>query len=84
MREIRTYEIDRSDSPKKWYVPACEAVHVTRGVIWITVEGKLVDHWLGAGDSVELDEPAIVWVSSDQDGSQFSLGTVEALRTFHA
>jgi len=76
MREIRTFELDRRDAPTRWFIDRPQTLRVTRGQIWLTVEGDADDHWLDAGDSVELKPFATIWVSGSCDGSAFSLASV--------
>ncbi|KIG09866.1 DUF2917 domain-containing protein [Caballeronia concitans] len=78
MREIRTFELDRRDAPTRWSSHRPQTLRVQRGQIWMTVEGKADDHWLAAGDAIELTPFSTIWVSGACDGSRFSLASVSA------
>ncbi|SAK97221.1 DUF2917 domain-containing protein [Caballeronia ptereochthonis] len=75
MREIRTFELDRRDAPTGWFIDRQQILRVTRGQIWLTIEGEADDHWLDAGASVELKPFTTIWVSGAQDESRFSLAS---------
>lgn len=78
MREIRTFELDRRDAPTRWSSHRPQTLRVLRGQIWMTVEGEADDHWLAAGDAIELTSFSTIWVSGACDGSRFSLASVSA------
>jgi hypothetical protein len=78
MREIRTFELDRRDAPASWVIDRPQTLRVTRGQIWLTIEGKADDHWLEAGASVELEPYSTIWVSGSRDASWFSLASISA------
>lgn len=75
MREIRTFELDRCDAPTGWFIDRPQTLRVTRGQIWLTIEGEAGDFWLDAGASVELKPYSSIWVSGARDGSRFSLAS---------
>lgn len=75
MREIRTFELDRRDAPTRWVIDRPQTLRVTRGQIWLTIEGEADDHWLEAGASVELKSYTTIWVSGTADASWFSLAS---------
>jgi hypothetical protein len=75
MREIRTFELDRRDAPTRWVIDRPQTLRVTRGQIWLTIEGETDDHWLDAGESVELAAYSTIWVSGTKDASWFSLAS---------
>ena len=75
MREIRSFELDRRDAPTRWVIDRPQTLRVTRGQIWLTIEGEADDHWLDAGASVELEPYTTIWVSGTADASWFSLAS---------
>ncbi|WP_321799930.1 DUF2917 domain-containing protein [Caballeronia sp. J97] len=75
MREIRTFELDGHDAPTRWVIDRPQTLRVTRGRIWLTVEGAADDYWLDAGASVELKPYTTIWVSATADASWFSLSS---------
>ena len=79
MREIRTFELDRRDAPTRWVIDRPQTLRVTRGQIWLTIEGEADDHWLEAGASVELKPWTTIWVSGTEDASWFSLASDSTL-----
>ncbi|SPB16156.1 hypothetical protein NOV72_03357 [Caballeronia novacaledonica] len=75
MREIRTFELDRRDAPTRWVIDRPQTLRVTRGQVWLTMEGAADDYWLDAGSSVELKPYTTIWVSGTEDASWFSLAS---------
>jgi hypothetical protein len=75
MREIRTFELDRRDAPTRWVIDRPQTLRVTRGQIWLTIEGEADDFWLQAGASVELKPYTTIWVSGTKEASWFSLAS---------
>jgi hypothetical protein len=75
MREIRTFELDRGDAPTRWVIDRPQTLRVTRGQLWLTIEGDMHDHWLDAGASLELQPYTTIWVSGTVDASWFSLAS---------
>jgi quercetin dioxygenase-like cupin family protein len=75
MREIRTFELDRRDAPTRWVIDRPQTLHVLRGQIWLTIEGETDDHWLSAGDCVELEAFSTIWISGAEDDVRFSLAS---------
>ncbi|MDR5747944.1 DUF2917 domain-containing protein [Caballeronia sp. LZ029] len=75
MREIRTFELDRRDAPTRWVIDRPQTLRVTRGQVWLTIEGAADDYWLDAGVSVELKPYTTIWVSGTADSSWFSLAS---------
>ncbi|AET91802.1 MULTISPECIES: DUF2917 domain-containing protein [Caballeronia] len=75
MREIRTFELDRRDAPTRWVIDRPQTLRVTRGQIWLTIEGVADDHWLSAGATVELKPYTTIWVSGTADASWFSIAS---------
>jgi hypothetical protein len=75
MREIRHFELDRRDAPTRWVIDQPQTLRVTRGQIWLTIEGEADDHWLDAGMFVELKPYTTIWVSASDDASWFSLAS---------
>ncbi|MFM0321868.1 DUF2917 domain-containing protein [Caballeronia glebae] len=75
MREIRTFELDGRDVPVRWVIDRPQTLRVTRGQIWLTIEGAADDYWLDAGASVELKPYTTIWVSGTKDASWFSMAS---------
>ncbi|VVE87784.1 DUF2917 domain-containing protein [Pandoraea bronchicola] len=70
MREIRLFELDQGQTVF-WQSPAAElpqSLQVLQGVLWLTVEGEPVDHWLHAGESFEIRRGQRVWLGTWQEG----------------
>jgi hypothetical protein len=75
MREIRTFELDQADLATKIAIARPHTLRVSRGLLWVTVEGEATDWWLSAGDRLELPGGATVWVSTDAAGGRFDLAS---------
>jgi hypothetical protein len=78
MREIRTYELDGHDVPTCWFIDRAQTLAVAHGELWLTVEGEAGDIWLRAGESIELERRASVWMSAGREGARFSVTSVSA------
>ncbi|WP_353190048.1 DUF2917 domain-containing protein [Pandoraea pnomenusa] len=72
MREIRLFELDRGQTVF-WQSPAADfpqSLHVLQGLLWVTVEGEPIDHWLHAGESFEMRAGQRVWLGTWQEGAR--------------
>jgi hypothetical protein len=68
MREIRNFEIEYDEPAVCWRVARPTHLKVTRGLLWLTVEGEARDHWLAAGEAIELQPGMRVWGSAGAAG----------------
>ncbi|MBN3742319.1 MULTISPECIES: DUF2917 domain-containing protein [Burkholderia] len=86
MRELRLYVIDGDEPAARWRIVDRTALQVADGDVWVTVEGRLDDHWLGAGDSLTFEPGVCVWVSAGPRGATFAFGPHAApvARVVHA
>ncbi|WP_107313201.1 DUF2917 domain-containing protein [Burkholderia metallica] len=86
MRELRIYVIDGDEPAGRWRIVDRTALEVADGEVWVTIEGRPDDHWLGAGDSLTLAPGMRVWVSAGAQGATFAFGPLEvpATRAAHA
>ncbi|MFM0034308.1 DUF2917 domain-containing protein [Paraburkholderia strydomiana] len=75
MREVRIFELEQGEPVTAWRVVRPSTFKVLSGEIWLTVEGRSEDHWLAAGESVELPRRALAWISAGQGGARFSLAS---------
>jgi quercetin dioxygenase-like cupin family protein len=75
MREVRIFELEHGEPATAWRVARPSTFKVLSGEIWLTVEGEHADHWLAAGESVELPRRALAWISASQGGARFSLAS---------
>ncbi|QQC63680.1 DUF2917 domain-containing protein [Paraburkholderia ginsengisoli] len=75
MREVRIFELEHDEPATAWRVARPSTFKVISGEIWLTVEGEHEDHWLAAGESVELPRRALAWISASQGGARFSLSS---------
>ncbi|ANI21681.1 hypothetical protein AB870_19385 [Pandoraea faecigallinarum] len=72
MREIRLFELDPGQTVF-WQSPATEppqSLQVLQGLLWLTVEGEHIDHWLGAGESFEIRGGQRVWLGTWREGAR--------------
>ncbi|WP_175853218.1 DUF2917 domain-containing protein [Burkholderia anthina] len=85
MRELRLYEMDGNEPAGRWRIVDRTALRVADGDLWVTVEGRLDDHWLRAGDSLALLPGMRVWISAAAGGAVFSFGPqpVPAVQAAH-
>ena len=86
MRELRLYVIDGDEPAGRWRIVDRTALEVADGEVWVTIEGRPDDHWLGAGDSLMLAPGMRVWVSAGSPRATFAFGPLEvsARRTAQA
>jgi quercetin dioxygenase-like cupin family protein len=75
MREVRIFEMEHGEPAAAWRVARPSTFKVLSGEIWLTVEGESEDHWLVAGESIELPRRALAWISASQGGARFSLAS---------
>jgi quercetin dioxygenase-like cupin family protein len=75
MREVRIFELEQGEPAAAWRVARTSTFKVISGEVWLTVEGKSEDHWLAAGESIELPRRALAWISAGQGGARFSLAS---------
>lgn len=60
-----------------------ETLHVSSGLVWITVEGSPDDHWLKAGESLNVTAGRLIVIEADKLDSRVNLhGTQVARRSF--
>lgn len=79
MREIRTFEFDQPDQTTRIFIDRPHTLRVCRGMLWITIAGEAADLWLRAGESIEVQAGATIWVSAEQGGGRFDLAFESAL-----
>ncbi|AKJ67337.1 hypothetical protein ABW99_02920 [Pandoraea thiooxydans] len=72
MREIRTFELDDRQAVR-WLSTDHQTLQVLRGELWLTVEGHPTDHWLHAGDCIEVHPGELLWLSNWQGAVRFRL-----------
>jgi quercetin dioxygenase-like cupin family protein len=75
MREVRIFELEHDEPASAWRVAQPSIFKVIAGEIWLTVEGDSEDHWLQAGESIELPGRAVAWISASQSGARFALAS---------
>ncbi|MGS0893739.1 DUF2917 domain-containing protein [Burkholderia stagnalis] len=85
MRELRLYVIEGDEPAGRWRIVDRTALHVAEGEAWVTIEGRLDDHWLGAGDALTLTPGMRVWVGAGPCGATFAFGplAIPAPRAAH-
>lgn len=64
MRHIQHYELDAQQC-ELFETTANTIVSIEAGVLWLTIEGEAADHWLAAGESIEIDAARRVWLSAE-------------------
>jgi hypothetical protein len=86
MRELRLYVIDGDEPAGRWRIVDRTSLEVADGEVWVTIEGRYDDHWLGVGDSLMLMPGMRVWVSAGRRGATFAFGPLAApaMRVAHA
>jgi quercetin dioxygenase-like cupin family protein len=75
MREVRIFELEHGEPASAWRVARPSIFKVISGEIWLTVEGDSEDHWLAAGESIELPRRVVAWISAGQTGARFALAS---------
>ncbi|ASV98304.1 DUF2917 domain-containing protein [Paraburkholderia aromaticivorans] len=75
MREVRIFELEHGEPAAAWRVARPSIFKVISGEIWLTVEGHSEDHWLAAGESIELPRRAAAWISAGAAGARFALAS---------
>lgn len=75
MREVRIFELEHGEPTAAWRVARPSIFKVISGEIWLTIEGHSEDHWLAAGESIELPRRAVAWISTGQTGARFALAS---------
>jgi quercetin dioxygenase-like cupin family protein len=75
MREVRIFELEQGEPVADWRVARPSTFKVISGEIWLTVEGDSEDHWLRAGESIELPRGSVAWISASQNGARFALAS---------
>jgi len=75
MREVRIYELEQGEPVTAWRVARPSTFKVVSGEIWLTVEGDSEDHWLRAGESIDLPRGSVAWISASQNGARFALAS---------
>ncbi|RQV01039.1 DUF2917 domain-containing protein [Burkholderia cenocepacia] len=78
MRELRLYVMDGDEPAGRWRIVDRTLLEVAEGDVWVTVEGRPDDHWLGAGASLTLLPGMRVWVSAGPRGATFAFGPLAA------
>jgi Protein of unknown function (DUF2917) len=79
MREIRIFELDQADLPKRLLIGSPSKVSAMRERLWVTVEGQADDYWLAEGESLELPPHAVAWIGAEHDGGRLSITSCNAL-----
>ncbi|ALS62581.1 MULTISPECIES: DUF2917 domain-containing protein [Pandoraea] len=69
MREIRLFELDGGQTVF-WQNETPQSLQVLQGLLWLTVEGESVDHWLRAGESFEMRAGQRIWLGTWKDGAR--------------
>ncbi|MBC8751166.1 quercetin dioxygenase-like cupin family protein [Paraburkholderia sp. WC7.3g] len=75
MREMRVFELEHGEPVTAWRIARPAIFKVVSGNVWLTVEGHHEDHWLAAGESIELARGSVAWVSAGQAGARFALAS---------
>ena len=75
MREVRVFELEHGEPVTAWRVARPSIFKVVSGKIWLTVEGDHEDHWLAAGQSIELARGSVAWISAGEAGARFALAS---------
>jgi len=75
MREVRIFELEQGEPVAAWRVARPSTFKVISGEIWLTVEGGSEDHWLRAGESIELPRRSVAWISASQSDARFALAS---------
>ena len=75
MREVRVFELEHGEPVTAWRVARPSIFKVVGGNVWLTVEGDHEDHWLAAGQSIELARGSVAWISAGEAGARFALAS---------
>ncbi|MBB5419053.1 DUF2917 domain-containing protein [Paraburkholderia atlantica] len=75
MREVRVFELEHGEPVTAWRVARPSIFKMISGKVWLTVEGEHEDHWLAAGQSIELARGSVAWVSAGREGARFALAS---------
>ncbi|MEX3814127.1 DUF2917 domain-containing protein [Paraburkholderia sp. BR13439] len=75
MREVRVFELEHGEPVTAWRVARPSIFKMISGNVWLTVEGEHEDHWLAAGQSIELARGSVAWISAGREGARFALAS---------
>ena len=64
MRQIQHYELDAQQC-ELFETTVKTIVSIEAGVLWLTIEGEATDHWLVAGESIEIGASRRLWLSAE-------------------
>ncbi|WDD95053.1 DUF2917 domain-containing protein [Burkholderia sp. FERM BP-3421] len=78
MREIRTYAFEPGEPATRWRARHPARLVVATGEVWLTIEGRLDDHWLAAGQSFDLPTRTPVWIGVGRIGARVQFESVVA------
>ncbi|MPW09713.1 DUF2917 domain-containing protein [Paraburkholderia sp. CNPSo 3155] len=78
MREVRVFELEHGEPVTAWRVARPSIFKMISGNVWLTVEGEHEDHWLAAGQSIELARGSVAWISAGREGARFALASGSA------
>jgi hypothetical protein len=66
MRQIQQYELGARQC-ELFETDEKTLITVEHGVLWLTIEGEHADHWMRAGESIEIEAAQRLWISADAD-----------------
>ena len=81
MREIRIFEMEYDEPVQTWRLARPLQLHVSKGELWLTIDGDSGDYWLREGESLTLESRSSVRISAGRAGARFvmALGGASAV-----
>lgn len=76
MQRIRQYLLE-AQQVACYNTSAKTIVTVERGILWLTMNGEHLDHWLNAGDAIAIPARRQFWISAERGPVHFE--TAEAV-----
>lgn len=75
MREIRIFELEYEEPAHALRLARPLHLQVSKGELWLTVDGDPADYWLRAGDALTLAGGASVRISAGRPGARFAMAS---------
>jgi hypothetical protein len=71
MREIRIFDMEYDEPVQTWRLAQPLQLHVSKGELWLTIDGDPGDYWLREGESLTLGSRTSLRISAGRPGARF-------------